>query len=96
MPMKSTKKKAAAAKRGGKAASTQAGAYVGEQLHKEKRGQGRAKSRKQAVAIGLSQARRAGVKVPRKGAGRAKSAPKSGTASGRKAAGRRAARKGAG
>jgi len=95
MPLKSTKKKAAAAKRG-KAASTQAGAYVGEQLHKEKRGKGRAKSRKQAVAIGLSQARRAGVKVPRKSATRAKSAPKSGKTGGRKTTVRRAARKSAG
>ena len=91
MPLKTTRKKAAAAKRGGKAASTQAGAYVEEQMRKEKRGRGRAKSRKQAVAIGLSQARRAGVKVPRKGASRAKSAPKS-----RKTGDRRAPRKSAG
>lgn len=91
MPLKTTKKKAAAAKRSGKAASTQAGAYVEEQMHKEKRGQGRAKSRKQAVAIGLSQARRAGVKVPKKGASRAKSATKRGKTRGRKTTARKRA-----
>ena len=32
----------------------------------------RVKSRKQAIAIGLSQARRAGGKVPRKGRGRSR------------------------
>ena len=86
MPLKATKRKAAGAKRAGKAPTTQAGAYVGEQLHKAKRGRGRAKSRKQAVAIGLSQARRAGVKVSKKGASRGKGASK----------GRKAARKSAG
>lgn len=66
MPWKTTKERAAADKRRGKSASTQAGEFVKEQMHEEKRGKGRAKSAKQAVAIGLSQARRAGVKVPRK------------------------------
>lgn len=66
MPWKTTKARAKRDKASGKAASTQAGEFVKEQMHKEKRGKGRAKSRKQAVAIGLSQARRAGVKVPRK------------------------------
>ncbi len=68
MPWKTTKKRAASDRRAGKAATTQAGEYVREQMHKERRGKGRAKSRKQAVAIGLSQARRAGAKIPRKGA----------------------------
>jgi hypothetical protein len=63
MPTKTTKKRAAADKRAGKSSSTQAGEYVREQMHKKKRGKGRAKSRKQAIAIGLSQARHAGVHV---------------------------------
>jgi len=64
MPTATTKKRAQARKREGKAATTQAGEFVREKMHKMKRGQGNAKSRKQAVAIGLSEARRAGVKVP--------------------------------
>jgi Family of unknown function (DUF6496) len=68
MPWKSTKKQASRARRSGKAPTTQAGAYVREQMHKAKRGKGRAKSREQAIAIGLSQARRSGARIPRKGA----------------------------
>jgi hypothetical protein len=63
MPTKTTKKRAAADKRAGKSSSTQAGEYVREQVHKMKRGKGNAKSRKQAIAIGLSEARRSGVHV---------------------------------
>jgi hypothetical protein len=63
MPYKATKERARAKKRQGKAASTQAGEYVREQVHKMKRGKGAAKSRKQAIAIGLSEARRSGVPV---------------------------------
>jgi len=63
MPTKTTKKRAAADKRSGKSSSTQAGEYVREQMHKYKRGKGNAKSRRQAVAIGLSEARREGVHV---------------------------------
>jgi len=58
-----SKRKTLADKRQGKSASTQAGEYVKEQVHKMKRGKGAAKSRKQAVALGLSEARRSGVKV---------------------------------
>jgi len=63
MPTKTTKKRAQADKRKGKSASTQAGNYVKEQMHKMKRGKGNAKSRRQAIAIGLSEARRSGVNV---------------------------------
>ena len=63
MPTKTTKKRAAADKRAGKSASTQAGEYVREKMHKYKKGKGNAKSRKQAIAIGLSEARRSGVHV---------------------------------
>lgn len=45
----------------GKAPSTQAGEFVREEMHDWKEGKGAAKSPKQAVAIGLSKARRAGV-----------------------------------
>jgi hypothetical protein len=63
MPTTTTIKRAQAKKRQGKAPTTQAGEFVREKVHKMKRGQGSAKSRKQAIAIGLSEARRAGVKV---------------------------------
>ena len=66
MPTKTTKKRAAKAKREGKAPSTQAGPFVREKMKKMKKGKGSAKSRKQAIAIGLSEARRSGVKVPKK------------------------------
>lgn len=39
---------------------------VEKQMHEYKRGEGRAKSRKQAIAIGLNKARRKGAKVPGK------------------------------
>ncbi|AHF14359.1 hypothetical protein [Niabella soli] len=69
MPLKSTIKKAAAAKRKGEAPSTQAGAFVQEEIEKIRKGKHGARSAKQAIAIGLSQARRAGVdlKPPKKG-----------------------------
>jgi hypothetical protein len=63
MPTKTTMKRARADKRSGKSASTQAGEFVREKMHKYKRGKGNAKSRKQAIAIGLSEARRSGVRV---------------------------------
>jgi len=50
----------------GKAPSTQAGEYVREEMHKTKKGTKEVQSRKQAVAIGHSKARRDGVNVPRK------------------------------
>jgi hypothetical protein len=66
MPRKTTVKKSRRAKREGKAATTQAGPFVEEQMHKMHEGKGRAKSSRQAVAIGLSQARQAGVPVKKK------------------------------
>jgi len=63
MPTKTTMKRARADKRAGKSASTQAGEFVREKMHKLKRGKGNAQSRKQAIAIGLSEARRSGVHV---------------------------------
>jgi Family of unknown function (DUF6496) len=66
MPERKTKRRARKAKRQGKAATTQAGEYVREEIHHKKRGKHPVKSRKQAIAIGLSRARRSGVNVPRK------------------------------
>jgi hypothetical protein len=66
MPEKRTKKRAAARKRRGNKASTQAGEYVREEMHHKRSGKHKIKSRKQAIAIGLSKARRSGVRVPKK------------------------------
>jgi len=66
MPETRTRKRAQRARRRGKSASTQAGAYVREEIHHVRRGKHGARSTRQAIAIGLSKARRAGVKVPRK------------------------------
>ena len=49
-----------------KAASTRAGKYVEEEIHHARQGKHPVKNRKQAIAIGLSKARKAGVRVPRK------------------------------
>jgi len=64
MPTKKGKHHAQQARREGKAASTQAGEFVREEMHHMKRGTHRVKSRKQAIAIGLSKARMAGVRIP--------------------------------
>ena len=74
MPEKKTLERARKAKREGKAPITQAGAFVHEEIEHVRRGQHGARSTKQAIAIGLSKARRAGVKL---------SPPKKGTASAR-------------
>ena len=49
-----------------KAATTKAGKYVREEMHHEASGKHKIKSRKQAIAIGLSKARQKGIKVPKK------------------------------
>ena len=64
MPEKKTVERAGAAKREGKSASTQAGEFVREEIHHIREGKHGARSAKQAIAIGLSKARRAGVKLP--------------------------------
>ncbi len=64
MPSKATKQAAARDKRQGKAASTQAGEFVREEIHHVREGKHGARSTKQAIAIGLSKARRSGVKLP--------------------------------
>ena len=65
MPEKRTLKKARAAKRAGMSPSTQAGAFVHEEIEHVREGKHGARSTKQAIAIGLSKARRAGVKLPK-------------------------------
>jgi hypothetical protein len=64
MPEKRTVEKACKAKRAGKAPTTQAGEFVREEIHKIRRGEHGARSPEQAIAIGLSKARRAGVALP--------------------------------
>ncbi len=69
MPEKQTLQRAEQDKEEGKAPSTQAGEFVREEIHHVREGKHGARSTKQAIAIGLSKARRAGVKlgVPKKG-----------------------------
>ena len=64
MPEKRIIKRARKAKRAGKASSTQAGEFVREEMHHIREGKHGARSTKQAIAIGLSEARRAGVDLP--------------------------------
>lgn len=64
MPEKKTVEKARKLKKEGKSASTQAGEFVHEQIDKIRKGEHGARSAKQAIAIGLSEARRAGVDIP--------------------------------
>jgi hypothetical protein len=72
MPERKTLEHAARDKREGKAPSTQAGEFVKEEMDHIREGKHGARSTKQAIAIGLSKARRAGVKLP---------APRAGTTS---------------
>lgn len=71
MPKSSTRKGAQQDAREGKSPSTQAGEFVREEIEHIRKGKHGAASAKQAIAIGLSKARRAGVKLP---------VPKEGTA----------------
>ncbi len=64
MPDKRTIAKAREDKREGKSASTQAGEFVRAEIDKIRHGEHGARSARQAIAIGLSEARRAGVDLP--------------------------------
>jgi len=88
MPDEDTIRRAARDKRQGKSPSTQAGEFVREEIEHVREGKHGARSAKQAIAIGLSKARRAGVDLPppktgtkktRDGARRARAAGKSST-----------------
>jgi len=72
MPEKTTLERARKDRRSGKSAGTQAGEFVREEMDHIREGKHGARSTEQAIAIGLSEARRAGVKLP---------PPKKGTAS---------------
>lgn len=63
MPEKKTVERAKRDKRQGKSPSTQAGEFVREEIEHVRKGVHGARSTKQAIAIGLSKARRAGVKL---------------------------------
>jgi hypothetical protein len=64
MPDKRTTTKAKEDLREGKSASTAAGEFVHREIDKIRGGEHGAKNTKQAIAIGLSKARRAGVDLP--------------------------------
>jgi hypothetical protein len=70
MPEKETLERAREDAREGKAPSTQAGEFVKEEMDHIREGKHGAASTKQAIAIGLSKARRAGVKLPPPGKGK--------------------------
>ncbi len=67
MPERKTIARARAKARKGRTPSTQAGEFVREEMHHIREGKHGARSSKQAIAIGLSKARRAGVKLPARG-----------------------------
>src|SRR3989442_3720102 len=69
MPEKETMERAHRDKREGKSPTTQAGEFVREEIHHVREGKHGARSTKQAIAIGLSKARRAGVDLPPPGKG---------------------------
>ena len=83
MPERETIERAERDKEEGKAPSTQAGEFVREEIHHVREGKHGARSAKQAIAIGLSKARRAGVRLP---------PPKAGKKSTRKSAARDSAK----
>lgn len=64
MPEKKTMERARRDKRERKSAGTQAGEFVREEMHHVREGKHGARSPQQAIAIGLSKARKAGVKLP--------------------------------
>jgi hypothetical protein len=64
MPEQETIERAREDAREGKSPSTQAGEFVREEMEHIREGEHGARSAKQAIAIGLSKARRAGVKLP--------------------------------
>src|SRR5450755_249128 len=70
MPEKETLQRASEDAREGKSPSTQAGEFVREEIDHIREGKHGATSAKQAIAIGLSKARRAGVKLPPPKAGK--------------------------
>ena len=76
MPEKETRERARKSAHAGKSPSTQAGEFVHEEIKHVREGKHGARSAKQAIAIGLSEARAAGQKVPKKTAKKKKSSKK--------------------
>jgi len=74
MPEKKTLERAREDARQGKAPSTQAGEFVREEMDHIREGKHGARNAKQAIAIGLSKARRAGVDLPAPKIGRTSTA----------------------
>lgn len=72
MPEKQTLERAKRDRQEGKAPTTQAGEFIREEMDHVKEGKHKVKNPKQAVAIGLSKARRAGVDLPPPKSGRVK------------------------
>ena len=72
MPDKKTIERARQDKREGKSPSTQAGEFVKAEIDKVRQGKHGVRSPKQAIAIGLSEARRAGVDLPPPAKGKTK------------------------
>jgi hypothetical protein len=81
MPEKATVERARRDKREGKRPTTQAGEFVREEMHHIREGKHGARSTKQAIAIGLSKARRAGVRLPTPPKGRVKASTRKSAAS---------------
>lgn len=71
MPKAAAVSRARRAARQGKKPTTQAGEFIREEMKALKRGSGNVRSRQQAIAVGLSEARRAGVKLAPPSSGRA-------------------------
>lgn len=85
MPQEDAAERAREDQREGKSPSTQAGEFVREEMEHIREGVHGARSPEQAIAIGLSKARRAGVKLPppKRGKGRTKRQAKRDLAKGR-------------
>ena len=84
MPDKTTVKKARADLRAGKSPTTAAGEFVREEIEHVREGKHGARSPEQAIAIGLSKARRAGIPLkppPKKGRARKTSRRSTGASS---------------
>ena len=95
MPEKETLERAEQDQREGKSPSTQAGEFVREEIEHIREGKHGARSTKQAIAIGLSKARRAGVDLapPKRGSKKMKEQAKRDLRKGRKAAKKKSAKR---
>ena len=94
MPERATTERAKQKLRRGDSASTAAGEFVREEMHHIREGKHGARSTKQAIAIGLSKARRAGVPLepPRTGSARTKRSAQRAYSEGRRHPGRKPSR----